>query len=163
MIRKWSTVGTQGQQLVPGRRKRKWERLWESEMVRKSEMVPKPQCAPVAKWQRFCTALLQKSQYFEKKQKIHFNKCFTSSGSLFMGWISDSANCNLIETKLVDSVPTLSALLGKGPATKWDDFLEKFQTAFDPLPVSFGKLYCNFFYNEYGRIYAWKHRPDRIS
>ena len=33
---------------------------------------------------------------------------------------------------------------GKSPATKLDDFLEKFQTAFDP-PLTFGKLYCNFF------------------
>ena len=33
--------------------------------------------------------------------------------------------------------------LGKDPATKSDEFLEKFQTAFDP-PLIFGKLYCNF-------------------
>ena len=31
-----------------------------------------------------------------------------------------------------------------GPATKSDDFLEKFQTAFEP-PLIFGKLCCNFF------------------
>ena len=36
-------------------------------------------------------------------------------------------------------------LLGKGPATKSDEFLEKFQTAFDPTPLIFGKLYCKFF------------------
>ena len=35
-------------------------------------------------------------------------------------------------------------VLGKDPATKSDDFLEKFQTAFDP-PLIFGKLYCKFF------------------
>ena len=34
--------------------------------------------------------------------------------------------------------------LGKDPATKSDEFLEKLQTAFDP-PLIFGKLYCNFF------------------
>ena len=34
--------------------------------------------------------------------------------------------------------------LGKSPATKSDDFLEKFQTAFDP-PLIFGELYCKFF------------------
>ena len=42
---------------------------------------------------------------------------------------------------------------GKDPATTLDDFLEIFQTAFDP-PLIFGKLYCNFFYNGYGCIYA---------
>ena len=32
--------------------------------------------------------------------------------------------------------------LGKGPATKSDEFLEKFQTAFDPLPpLIFGNFY----------------------
>ena len=85
---------------------KEWERLRESEVVRKSEMVPKPQCAPVAKWQRFCTALLQKSQHFEKRQKIHFKKWSTSSGSFFVGWIPYSADCNLFESKLVDSVST---------------------------------------------------------
>ena len=35
--------------------------------------------------------------------------------------------------------------LGKGPATKSDEFLEKFQTAFDP-PSSFLEIYvANFF------------------
>ena len=33
---------------------------------------------------------------------------------------------------------------GKDPATTLDDFLEIFQTAFDP-PLIFGKLYCKFF------------------
>ena len=37
-------------------------------------------------------------------------------------------------------------LLGKDPATKSDEFSEKFQTAFDPpSPLIFGKLYCIFF------------------
>ena len=31
-----------------------------------------------------------------------------------------------------------------GPAAKLDEFLEKFQMVFDPPPLSFGKLYCNF-------------------
>ena len=35
--------------------------------------------------------------------------------------------------------------LGKGGATKLDEFAEKFQTAFNPPPLIFGKLYCNFF------------------
>ena len=35
--------------------------------------------------------------------------------------------------------------LGKDPATKSDEFLEKFQTAFDLPPLIFGKLYWNFF------------------
>ena len=39
------------------------------------------------------------------------------------------------------------ASLGKGPATKWDEFLGKFQTAFDsPLP-SFLENYIAIFYN----------------
>ena len=36
-------------------------------------------------------------------------------------------------------------LIGTGGGTKTDDFLEKFQTAFDPPPLIFGKLYCKFF------------------
>ena len=34
--------------------------------------------------------------------------------------------------------------LGKDAATKSDEFLEKLQTAFDPPPLIFGKLYCKF-------------------
>ena len=51
--------------------------------------------------------------------------------------------------------------LGKDPATKSDNFLEKFQTAFDPPPFIFVKLCCKF-YNGYGRIYTRRHRPDSI-
>ena len=40
----------------------------------------------------------------------------------------------------------------KGQATKSDEFSEKFQTAFDPSPLIFGKLYC-IFYDRYGCIY----------
>ena len=54
------------------------------------------------------------------------------------------------------------AHLGKGPATKSDDFLEKFQMAFDPLP-HFWKIMLQLFCNGYGRIYARRHRPDSIS
>ena len=54
------------------------------------------------------------------------------------------------------------AHLGKGPTTKSDDFLEKFQTAFDP-PPSFLEIMLQTFYNGYGRIYARRHRPDSIS
>ena len=48
------------------------------------------------------------------------------------------------------------ACLGKGLATKSDEFLDKLQMVFDPpQPPSFlGKLYCNFLYNGYGCIYA---------
>ena len=35
-------------------------------------------------------------------------------------------------------------LLRKDPVTKSDDFLEKFQNAFEP-PLIFGRLCCNFF------------------
>ena len=54
------------------------------------------------------------------------------------------------------------ARLGKDPATKSDEFLEKFQTAFD-IPPSFLENYIAIFYNGYGRIYARRHRPDSIS
>ena len=53
-------------------------------------------------------------------------------------------------------------LLGKDPATKLDEFLEKFQTALNPRPP-FWKIILQIFYNEYGRIYARRHRPDSIS
>ena len=36
------------------------------------------------------------------------------------------------------------ALLGKDPAIKSDEILEKFQTAFDPPPLIFGKLRFRF-------------------
>ena len=35
--------------------------------------------------------------------------------------------------------------LGKPTPSKTDEFSEKFQTAFDPPPLIFGKLCCNFF------------------
>ena len=38
--------------------------------------------------------------------------------------------------------------LGKGGASKTDEFLEKFQTAFDPPPLIFGKS-CYAFFPEY--------------
>ena len=37
-----------------------------------------------------------------------------------------------------------SSDLGKGGVSKTDEFLEKFQTAFDPPPLIFGKSYCAF-------------------
>ena len=37
------------------------------------------------------------------------------------------------------------SLLGTPSPSKIDEFSEKFQTAFDPPPLIFGKLYCNFF------------------
>ena len=52
--------------------------------------------------------------------------------------------------------------LGKDPGTKSDEFLEKFQMAFDPLP-HFWKIILRFFYNGYGRLYERRHRPDSIS
>ena len=52
--------------------------------------------------------------------------------------------------------------LGKDPATKSDEFLEKFQTAFDP-PPHFWKIVLQIFYNGYGHICARRHRQDSIS
>ena len=49
----------------------------------------------------------------------------------------------------------LSLSLGKGGATKSDEFLEKFQTAFDPPPPpNFWKIILQIFYEGYGCIYA---------
>ena len=39
----------------------------------------------------------------------------------------------------------LNELLGKPPPSKTDEFSEKFQTAFDPPPLIFGKSCCRFF------------------
>ena len=52
--------------------------------------------------------------------------------------------------------------LGKDPATKSDDFLEKFQKGFDP-PSHFWKIMLQILYNGYGRIYARRQWPDSIS
>ena len=57
----------------------------------------------------------------------------------------------------------LGELLGKDPATKLDEFLEKFQTAFDPHPSFLENYVAIFFYDGYGCIYARRHRPDSIS
>ena len=38
--------------------------------------------------------------------------------------------------------------LGKGKASKTDEFSEKFQTAFDPLPPSFSENYVEIFFSE---------------
>ena len=46
--------------------------------------------------------------------------------------------------------------LGKGPATKSDEFSEKFQTAFDPSPLIFGKLYCKFLWQ------IWLHNCEEV-
>ena len=54
-----------------------------------------------------------------------------------------------------------NAFLGKDPATKLDEFLEKFQTAFDP-PLIFGRLCCKFFYNGYGSIYARRYEGQIV-
>ena len=35
-------------------------------------------------------------------------------------------------------------MLGTGQVNKSDEFSEKFQTAFDPAPLIFGKLHCAF-------------------
>ena len=55
------------------------------------------------------------------------------------------------------------SFFGKCPATKSDEFLEKFQTAFDPPPpLIFGKLCCNFFYNGYDFIYARRYEGQIV-
>ena len=52
--------------------------------------------------------------------------------------------------------------LGTDPVAKSDDFLEKFQMAFDP-PPSFLEIMLQIFNNGFGRIYARRHRPGSIS
>ena len=54
-----------------------------------------------------------------------------------------------------------SLSLGKGAATKSDELLEKFQTAFDPLP-HFLENYIAFFYNGYGCIYARRYKGQIV-
>ena len=66
----------------------------------------------------------------------------------------------VLSHRLIRSAPSTD--LGKGPATKLDEFSGKFQTAFDP-PPHFWKIVLQIFYNGYGRIYARRHRPDSIS
>ena len=75
---------------------------------------------------------------------------------LFAGMSSIHHRCDKIGKKME------KANLGKSPATKSDESLEKFQTAFDP-PPHFWKIILQFFYNGYGRIYSRRHRPDSIS
>ena len=49
--------------------------------------------------------------------------------------------------------PLKVQLLGKGGATKSDEFSEKFQTAFDPRSPHFRKIIFHFFQNGYSCIY----------
>ena len=49
-------------------------------------------------------------------------------------------------------------VLGKHPPSKTDEFSEKFQTAFDPPPLIFGKSYCGFFI----RLYSLKNHTCGI-
>ena len=55
--------------------------------------------------------------------------------------------------KCKKQIKVLLKSLGKGPATKSDELLEKFQTAFDP-PPHFWKKYIAIFYDTYGCTYA---------
>ena len=50
--------------------------------------------------------------------------------------------------------PIVDSHLGKGPTTKSDEFLDKFQTAFDLPPSHFRKIMLQMFYDRYGCIYA---------
>ena len=50
-----------------------------------------------------------------------------------------------ISSELFPALPCYEGTLGKPPPTKTDEFSEKFQTAFDPAPLIFGKSYCRFF------------------
>ena len=52
-------------------------------------------------------------------------------------------------------------LLRKGGCTKLDAFSEILQTAFDLL-LFFGQLYCNFFYNGHGCIYARRYEGQLV-
>ena len=52
--------------------------------------------------------------------------------------------------------------LGKDPATKSDEFLEKFQTAFDPPPPHFWKIMLQIFYNGYSCIYARRYEGQIV-
>ena len=51
--------------------------------------------------------------------------------------------------------------LGKGPDTKLEEFLEKFQMDFDP-PPHFWKIILQIFYNRYGCIYARRYDGQMV-
>ena len=91
------------------------------------------------------------------KQDIHarlLGEC-VGSGKLFFSkpptdYVPDNVKS---ASKCKKQIKVLLKSLGKGPATKSDELLEKFQTAFDP-PASFLENYIANFYDLYGCIYA---------
>ena len=91
------------------------------------------------------------------KQDIHarlLGEC-VGSGKLFFSkpptdYVPDNVKS---ANKCKKQIKVLLKSLGKGPATKSDELLEKFQTAFDP-PASFLENYIANFYDLYGCIYA---------
>ena len=52
--------------------------------------------------------------------------------------------------------------LGKDPVAKSDDFLEKFQTAFDPPTPSFLEIMLHIFCNGYGCIFARMYEDQKV-
>ena len=61
------------------------------------------------------------------------------------GFISINMDLSLVMQLVEVLSKTLSSNLGKGGATNSDEFLEKFQTAFDPPPPHFWKIILQFF------------------
>ena len=60
--------------------------------------------------------------------------------------LAESHPIHLFQGRANDVWWDIEALqLGKDGCTKSDYFSEKFQTAFEPQPLIFGKLYCKFF------------------
>ena len=92
-------------------------------------------------------------------QKKKFTPSFGNSDS---SQVREALKNGKIKDLVLNCTIFLPPPLGKGPANKLDEFLEKFQTAFDP-PPSFLENYVAFFYIGYGHIHARRHRPDSIS
>ena len=106
-----------------------------------------------------CIADGQTQQAAQEKSVHVF--CVAFSRRLIEG--STDLALKVRRTSLADRRLPYSSPLGEDPGTKSDDFLEKFQTAFNPPTPHFWKIILQIFYNGYGRIYARRHRPDSIS
>ena len=113
-----------------------------------------------------CSYYFTRIRQFQRMQmQMEYNQ-----GLLWLLYMSFNSSYVLLSTSLCSPSPSSLNIwhgfsccdvfsyissLGKGPATKSDDFLEKFQTAFDPPPPPhFWKIMLQIFYKGYGRIYA---------
>ena len=93
----------------------------------------------------YCERNPRKKRVFVKEDgKIGLNSLQCSHNCRLASCFGHVDFCVVDETCCRREGCSVLTPLGKGGATKSDEFSEKFQTAFDP-PLIFGKLYCNFF------------------